>query len=710
MSTVSIVLPVHDCADALPGCLAALDAMDLTGHEVLVVDDGSSDGTLALVRAWAEKRDDVVVLAQPVNRGVAAARNLALTYASRRYVWFLDHDDSWDPQILRVLVTEAERTNADLVVCRAVRTTAEGRVREMLDGFSQARVLDARQTVAALLAGRVRGYLWNKLFRRSVVPPGMFPAMTSQSDLAGLVPLLPRLRSTAFVPDVLYRHIARDGSITNSRDPDLQNLRRCRDEVRAAVHQLGDPPDLLAAYLRWESLFFALALANTALRLGSGSSFHSAPLSEARRTITWRALPGLVAADRSRGLRAALVKGAGPAYPAVYRATVRLRERVERLPGERRTSAEGRDGDGEVHVYVRCTAQDDNLGDVVLRRRALRSLRAAGRLHVFVGPASDGLLEALSLSPSDTIYRQEADWRRSCLERRRGSMVLADQPGEFQMQRYYVWQQLRLVPMARHVRRHGGTVVRAGLGARSHHPLFSRLLKPLMTHADVLAWRDEDTRSSLRGGGTMPDWAFDDLGPDVDATHAPLTGPPATDVPQQRRGVLAVSMRGDRPAPPPEWVEAVRAFCTDRSLRPVVVTQVHRDGARSRDLARLLHADLVAWSSETHRDQELHLRDVYRRSEMVLSDRLHVLIVALTEGATPVCVTSNPEVKVGRHFDEICLPGVSTEVADVTTADIVTALDVAHSRRTEAQAQLQAARTRVRRVDARIVSAAGGAR
>src|SRR3954452_5658596 len=92
---VSILLPIYNCAHTLERCLASIRAQTEQDWELIAVDDGSSDGSLELLRGTGDPR--VRVLQHARNRGASAARNTALAAAAGEYVALIDSDDEWLP-------------------------------------------------------------------------------------------------------------------------------------------------------------------------------------------------------------------------------------------------------------------------------------------------------------------------------------------------------------------------------------------------------------------------------------------------------------------------------------------------------------------------------------------------------------------------------------------------------------------------------------
>jgi hypothetical protein len=328
-------------------------------------------------------------------------------------------------------------------------------------------------------------------------------------------------------------------------------------------------------------------------------------------------------------------------------------------------------------IYVWCMGQDDNIGDVVLRRRLLNELRPLGHLHVFLGDAaSDAFVAALAPGSDDIIVRDSSAWTRSVLDAAaKGPILCVGKPGELPTDFVRLGRSLRRLLLYWRVKRNKGVVVQLGIGAREQPRRLMPLFRMSFGLHDLVRWRDPRSHAHFRLGAMMPDWGFDDHG---------LPGPAVEDD-VGTRDTLVVSLRGDRPLPARAWMEGVQAFCGEVGLRPLVVTQVRRDAERNRELASLLDSGLIDWESEPHAAQERRLRTAYGRSALVLSDRLHVLIVALTEGAVPLCMLDRPEDKIGRHFDAIGYAEASIDVTSLSSGQVVQRLMAALGREAEAK-------------------------
>lgn len=112
MLPVSVIVPAYNAAATLAATLESAFAQDIP-VEVLVVDDGSTDGSLAVARSFGPQ---VRVLTGP-NRGASAARNIGMKETEGTWIVFLDADDMLEPGTLSQRLAAAKTANADVVIC-----------------------------------------------------------------------------------------------------------------------------------------------------------------------------------------------------------------------------------------------------------------------------------------------------------------------------------------------------------------------------------------------------------------------------------------------------------------------------------------------------------------------------------------------------------------------------------------------------------------
>jgi glycosyltransferase involved in cell wall biosynthesis len=124
---VSVVVPVFNTVPYLPACLDSILTQSVRDIEVLCVDDGSTDGSLAVLHDRARRDPRVVVLEQRDGKtGPGSARNLAIDRARGEFVACIDSDDHIHPDMFRLMLAEADRDRTDVVICRIAKFSDSG--------------------------------------------------------------------------------------------------------------------------------------------------------------------------------------------------------------------------------------------------------------------------------------------------------------------------------------------------------------------------------------------------------------------------------------------------------------------------------------------------------------------------------------------------------------------------------------------------------
>lgn len=117
---ITVIVPIYNAAEWLRDALASLQAQTYADFEAILVDDGSTDGSVEICRAFCAEDSRFRIVVQP-NSGVSAARNAGIDHAGGEWIAFMDADDEMPPDALEILVKNAIKSRAGIVVGKYVR-------------------------------------------------------------------------------------------------------------------------------------------------------------------------------------------------------------------------------------------------------------------------------------------------------------------------------------------------------------------------------------------------------------------------------------------------------------------------------------------------------------------------------------------------------------------------------------------------------------
>jgi len=199
---ISVIVPVHNGQAYLKNCIDSIEAQLYDNLEILVVNDGSTDGTAAVCENLKKAYDNVQIF-ELEDVGVSAARNFAVKRARGEYITFVDADDRLCPGVLDYLYERITGTGSDLAGCRFLVWSTEKdweKIRENVrteaaagaaveetcfDGYHYLR--------DSVLEDNCR--CWSKLYRRSLFAGAQFrEGLTVGEDMLFLVDICPLIR------------------------------------------------------------------------------------------------------------------------------------------------------------------------------------------------------------------------------------------------------------------------------------------------------------------------------------------------------------------------------------------------------------------------------------------------------------------------------------------------------------------------------------
>jgi glycosyltransferase involved in cell wall biosynthesis len=215
----SVVVPVFNTEKWLRAALDSVDRQDCRDRlEVVIVDDGSTDGCGAIADEYARRAANVTVVHQP-NAGLGAARNRGMAEATGRYLAFLDSDDLYPAGALSALLTRADRHEAQIAVGDMHGLPPRSSPRWRREILAGERVITSVAEAPDLVGNPSA---CNKVFLREfVVSSGIrFTEKIAFEDVLFTVPLLLRATTTVITPVLvyLYRHRTDGSSIMDTRD------------------------------------------------------------------------------------------------------------------------------------------------------------------------------------------------------------------------------------------------------------------------------------------------------------------------------------------------------------------------------------------------------------------------------------------------------------------------------------------------------------
>ena len=180
---ISVIVPVYNCEPYLPACLDSILNQTYSDLEIIVVDDGSTDGSPAICDAYTQKDARIRVIHQE-NQGVSVARNTGLDIASGEFIAFVDSDDTLEPDMYQLLMELAQTHQADIAHCGYKKVRLDGSSKDVC-GTDVLLVQDSAEASKCLLRGQYFvGSPWNKLYKRHLFQDIRFdPTLKNNEDI-----------------------------------------------------------------------------------------------------------------------------------------------------------------------------------------------------------------------------------------------------------------------------------------------------------------------------------------------------------------------------------------------------------------------------------------------------------------------------------------------------------------------------------------------
>ena len=229
-SVLSIVVPVYNVAPYLDECLESIAIQSYDRLDVILINDGSTDGSGEIAERFAAKDHRFKVIHKE-NAGLGAARNTGLAHITGDYLMFMDSDDALPPYAVELLVGILERSGSDFSCGNVMRLSSKGLIQSPMhrDIFTATRIGTHVDHQPALLGDRTA---WNKVYRRSFWDAqGLrFPEGVLYEDTPVTVPLHVLAKKVDVIDVPIYYWREREG--------DDKSITQRREELQAFIDRL----------------------------------------------------------------------------------------------------------------------------------------------------------------------------------------------------------------------------------------------------------------------------------------------------------------------------------------------------------------------------------------------------------------------------------------------------------------------------------------
>ncbi len=208
---VTVIMPVYNVLSLLPEAVESVLRQTCPDWELILIDDGSTDGSGAACDRYAASDPRIRVIHQE-NGGLSAARNTGLSAAAGKYLQFLDSDDWLEPDALEVLLQTASDTGADMVIFDAQYEWPDHSMHErssLAPGIYTPEFILEKLSVPS-----IPPYACNKFCLRSLYDGVLFPPGEKWEDVPTVIRPVSRAGAIAVIDRPLYHYRQREDAIT----------------------------------------------------------------------------------------------------------------------------------------------------------------------------------------------------------------------------------------------------------------------------------------------------------------------------------------------------------------------------------------------------------------------------------------------------------------------------------------------------------------
>jgi glycosyltransferase involved in cell wall biosynthesis len=257
---VSIIVPVYNVELYLEKCLLSLVNQTLEEIEILVVNDGSKDGSQQIIEKFQQNYPDKIFGSIKENGGLSDARNYGIDRARGQYVGFVDSDDYVSETMFEEMYGLAVKYDAEMSICNLQKIDEKGNITQkltQLPGFPEKIILEDHLSVFSDLSY----FACNKLFKRELFNGKRFKKGVHFEDIELIPQLLLDCQILTFTSNYHYHYFERQGSISKSHTTKGLDILKAVETVSEKFNQsrFSNHKKILTNFQIFESVYSFLA-------------------------------------------------------------------------------------------------------------------------------------------------------------------------------------------------------------------------------------------------------------------------------------------------------------------------------------------------------------------------------------------------------------------------------------------------------------------
>ncbi len=242
MPKISVLIPAYNVEKYIARCLDSVIGQTFTDIEIIIVNDGSTDGTASIIDEYATRDSRIRVIVHPKNCGLMWVRKTCIEASTGDYLMIVDSDDRIKLDACELLYSAAVNSGADLVVAGYEVCYSDGRKVYKANKLEYGN--DTRGVVRAMLEDELKRYEWAKLYARRLLvdnPPEYLKHFNLCEDEIISYNMAFNVRKAVSISDVVYEYNQIDGSLTHNDNPKLfRDMMFAKSVVRNLCYRIDE--------------------------------------------------------------------------------------------------------------------------------------------------------------------------------------------------------------------------------------------------------------------------------------------------------------------------------------------------------------------------------------------------------------------------------------------------------------------------------------